>query len=390
MCYRHYIMARSGMNANIVRYESLFMNIKPNIYSHLSSESDLEFAKSLKPKQQFSRTKFSFTCSKCGNLAVKNLGTIRVPFLCHKCALSEAHTTPEYYNNYASSMTKKYGANYMEVFHAKATDAIIQKYGSYSNMYKQATPCREHTMLERYGVLSPASIDGHGEKCANTKQARYGSATYNNRSKAAETLISQYGSIEQYYQHVSQQSNETKIKRYGTHTYNNREKARTTSIAKYGVPIPIQNKMIGDKAHYKYTYQGIKFDSSYDLSYYIWLTDHKYRFEYRPNIQFDYYYDGNLHKYNPDFRVDGELVELKGRHFFKDKDPSKEMVNPYNHNMDGLYEAKHQCMIRNQVKIIVDCSEYETYVANTYGKDYIASFRNHKPKKDDNICIMSR
>lgn len=64
--------------------------------------------------------------------------------------------------------------------------------------------------------------------------------------------------------------------------------------------------------------------------------------------------------------------------FFKDKDPSKSMVNPYNHKLDGLYEAKHQCMLTNGVTIIVDCSEYEQYVATTYGKDYIKSFRNKR------------
>ena len=64
------------------------------------------------------------------------------------------------------------------------------------------------------------------------------------------------------------------------------------------------------------------------------------------------------------------------------------MVNPYNHDEDGLYEAKHQCMLAHNVDIIVDCSEYEKYVAEHYGKDYISTFRNKtiKHKKRNKVC----
>ncbi|MBR2306039.1 MAG: hypothetical protein IKA48_02405 [Fibrobacter sp.] len=216
------------------------------------------------------------------------------------------------------------------------------------------------------------------KKCAQTKLARYGSSTYNNREKANQTVIDKYGTVDAWRDRIQAKVDATKMMRYGSKTYNNREKAAFTSLTRYGVKVPIQYKPIGNKAHHKYTFHDIKFDSSYDLAYYIWLSDNHIEFEYNPNVQFEYMFDGEIHYYNPDFKVGDKLIELKGRQFFRDKNVNGPMVNPYNHSLDALYEAKHQCMIANKVEIITDCSEYEQYVAETYGKDYIASFRNKK------------
>lgn len=51
------------------------------------------------------------------------------------------------------------------------------------------------------------------------------------------------------------------------------------------------------------------------------------------------------------------------------------MINPYDRTEDAKYEAKHQCMIENNVKIITDCSVYIEYVKNNYGKDYLEKYR---------------
>lgn len=348
------------------------------INTYLSDESDLNKANSLTPRTKYRRMKFSFVCSQCGQVSSKNLNVIVYPFICHKCSLSKSHKTESYAKKYDSTMRDRYGDNYLEVRQDKCNQAIQNKYGGASNMFKMATESRERTMLERYGVVHPSHMTDFAQKCAETKQTRYNSATYNNRDKCYNTLIEKYGSVEAYYKHIGSMSNATKIERYGTTSYNNREKFAQTLMQRYGVTAPMHSKIICDKSHHKYTYNGVKFDSSYELVYYIWLSDFHVDFEYRPGVMFAYEYEGIVHVYNPDFLVNGELVELKGRQFFKDKDPSKSMVNPYNHKLDGLYEAKHQCMLNNGVKIIVDCSEYEQYVATTYGKDYIKSFRNRR------------
>ena len=49
--------------------------------------------------------------------------------------------------------------------------------------------------------------------------------------------------------------------------------------------------------------------------------------------------------YRPNELVDPELQEV----FLKDTIKGE---NPYDRNQDGLYEAKHQCMIKNNVIIL--------------------------------------
>ena len=354
------------------------MNNHKPVYAHLETEHDLIDANMLKPRIEFKRTNFSFVCSRCHQESVRNLCTITYPFVCSRCITSDAHKTDSYKENYDRTMRAKYGDNYNDYVCKKRTETINSKYGGHRELFNQVTGKRKSTLIERYGVDHPAKMDGFTGKCAQTKLERYGTSTYNNRDKATQTVIQKYGSLERFYEQTQEKTAVTKMMRYGSSTYNNREQAAQTSIERYGVRVPIQAKPIGDKAHYKYTYNGIKFDSSYDLAFYIWLTDHGVDFTYNPPIQFTYTYDNKVHLYNPDFQIGDRLVELKGRQFFKNKNPNGPMVNPYNHSQDALYEAKHQCMIDNNVEIIVDCSKYETYVAETYGKDYIVGFRNKR------------
>lgn len=374
-------MTCSGMNAKLARNRSSFMNSKKPVYKHISTQSELNYLNSLCPKSEYNRLNISFNCSLCGEFAIKNLRTLQYPFICSKCALRIAHTTEEYRENYDKVMCAKYGENYWEVIHELAAHAINEKYGGHAGMYAHSAEKRHKTMLEKYGVIYPGQMEEHGIKTAQTKLQRYGDAKYNNRNKAATTVIDRYGSMDNFYKQIAKQTGETKQQRYGSSVYNNREKAAITSIRKYGVRVPTQIKEISDKGHYKYTYNSIIFDSSYELAYYIWLSDNNIKFEYRPNIQFEYEYDGKTHYYNPDFKIGERLVELKGRQFFKDKNPDGPMVNPYDHSKDELYEAKHQCMLTNNIEIIVDCSEYEKYVAERYGKNYISNCSNKRNKQ---------
>jgi len=51
------------------------------------------------------------------------------------------------------------------------------------------------------------------------------------------------------------------------------------------------------------------------------------------------------------------------------------MINPFDRTQDAKYEAKHQCMIKNNVKILTDTKIYENYIKNKYGKTYLDSFK---------------
>ena len=182
------------------------------------------------------------------------------------------------------------------------------------------------------------------------------------KNKKEETCLKKYG-----YKHnwsspeVRARCKQTCLEKYGYENYNNRDGARETCLEYYGVDHQSKCKEIFNKMRTKYVYDGKHFDSKYEIAYYVWLKDNGIDFEYQPNISFEYEYNGQMHKYFPDFRVNDNFVEIKGIQFFEHKDPNNKMINPFDRSQDDLYEAKHQCMIANSVNIITDCSKYIEY-----------------------------
>lgn len=182
-----------------------------------------------------------------------------------------------------------------------------------------------------------------------------------------------------------EKSRKTKFERYGNENWLNPEKMKETMKERYGVENCMQNHNIFKKTKKRFYYKNITFDSIPEICYYIWLDDNNIEFEYQPDIDFTFEYDGLRH-YNPDFKVGDDIVEIKGLHFFENKDPNGKMINPYGRKdkpekvkfRDGLFEAKHQCMLKNGVKIITDYSIYIEYVKNKYGKDYLKKIRKNK------------
>ena len=56
---------------------------------------------------------------------------------------------------------------------------------------------------------------------------------------------------------------------------------------------------------------------------------------------------------------------------YKKKTDSIETIQERNR----LYESKHQCMIKNNVKILTNFDEYIKYVKNKYGKAFLESLK---------------
>lgn len=101
----------------------------------------------------------------------------------------------------------------------------------------------------------------------------------------------------------------------------------------------------------KGTYKGIHCDSTYELAFVIYCLDHNMSI-IRSKQVFEYTYDDGVHKYHPDFEVDGNLVEIKG--YWQQK-------------VDAKLQAVYDC--HKQIKIYYpeDLTEIFEYVFNTYG-----------------------
>jgi hypothetical protein len=132
------------------------------------------------------------------------------------------------------------------------------------------------------------------------------------------------------------------------------------------------------KKHVKrFKFENEYFDSSWELAYYIWLKDHNIEFTHEP-FKLKYIFKEETFCYLPDFKIGDDIVEIKGLHFFENHNPNGKMINPYDRTEDDKYEAKHQCMIENNVKIITDCSVYIEYIETMYGKNYLETFRRKR------------
>lgn len=272
-------------------------------------------------------------CSKCKKTFTRSLRFIEFPFLCRTCSIEKT---------------------------------AIKKYGSVENMQKINLEHGKQTSIKKYGMEHFTNRD----KCRETKKEKYGKEYYTNRDKAKKTLLEKYNvDNPSKIEGVPDKVRKTKLERYGSASYNNSDLAKNTCLTRYGIENP------GCLNGY-YDYNGIKFDSSWELLFWIYCIDHCLPIK-RADITYKYIYNNKEHIYHPDFDVDGKIFEIKGDQFFKDDGT---MQNPYDHSMDGLYEAKHQCGLANNVIFLtkIDMDEIIDYVDTTYGKNYIFNFRINK------------
>lgn len=242
----------------------------------------------------------------------------------------------EIYEKRIATCKDVYGDEYKEIFSAKLSETCKNR-----TPEKQALVSQHHhdERMQRDNEKMIAA-------CKATKLRNYGDETYNNVEQARKTYFERTGYVNPYY-------NPEVI----AHRFDDYEK-RT------GFKNPSHNPAVISKMRARYYYDGQRFDSSWELAYYIWLKDHNIPFEFHID-PIDYSYQGKMHRYFPDFKVNGMLVEIKGPQLLKLMQESNSLDN-----------AKYRCMVEHGVKIMTDCSEYLNYIEEKYGKDYMQQFRN--------------
>lgn len=172
------------------------------------------------------------------------------------------------------------------------------------------------------------------------------------RKHEIDTLKERYGvthnlSVPEVQEHIKHQN----IIRYGKEWFFETdlfsEKRSKTFRSHYDCLWPGQSLDIIKRKTHKFYFNGIGFDSMPEMQYY------KENYQLHAIVPhpciLKYEHNRKTHKYVPDFSVDGRLVEIKGKCFLKSDGTWQ---NPYNHSLDDLYEAKHQCAIKNNVEII--------------------------------------
>jgi len=100
-------------------------------------------------------------------------------------------------------------------------------------------------------------------------------------------------------------------------------------------------------------YRGYWCDSSWELAWIIYQLDHNVKFT-RNNEGFEYEFEGEKHKYYPDFILEDETyVEIKGY-------------------VSKCFNAKRNFFKKKLIVLTFkEISKYINYVKNTYGNDFI-------------------
>lgn len=160
----------------------------------------------------------------------------------------------------------------------------------------------------------------------------------------------------------------TNLEKYGTkytlQADTVREKIKNTCMTLYGAPCALASSSFQKYRRSRFVANKLMFDSLPELALYLYASDHHEKIIRLPTT-FKFIFNNEEHTYYPDFLYKEKIIEIKGDHFFKEDGT---MCNPFDHTQDELYEAKHQCMIANNVEIWT-CEKYNKYL-DYFNKNY--------------------
>ena len=164
---------------------------------------------------------------------------------------------------------------------------------------------------------------------------------------------------------ANQKGVSVKLERYGS--VNNRKKVEETKL---------EDREESPKK--KYVYEGLSFDSSWELAFYIMNKDAGHKVIREP-LMIPYESRGIIYYYIPDFSVNGSLYEMKGSQLIKDGVwvPSTESLRETS-DPEALKEKmrdKQKCAEANGVQVIdhVKIKPYLLYCTAKFGSPNWAS-----------------
>ena len=318
-----------------------------------------------------------FNCVNCDQPVIKKIAGIRIQkqFLCTKCGkVLNAKTT----------FQKKYGVdNPMFLENSKEK---LREYFKDTDWVEHRSEKAKETCKQNYGVENASQSDIVKEKKKETFIQHFGEdnifKTDYFDKKRRGTNLERYGvEFASQAESVKEKQAKTNYERYGfKSTAQSPEVRRKLSEA---ISQVVSQRTAEDwaeirrKSCKKYIYENQTFDSSWELALWIYAEDHNELIEREP-VCIEYEFEGKVHKYFPDFRYKGELLEIKGSQFF---DQDGFLQNPFDHTLDPILRVKQIEMTRNDVKIWSDTEIQPIldYIEQTYTKDYLNLFRRDLP-----------
>lgn len=201
---------------------------------------------------------------------------------------------------------------------------------------------REAKVMEHYGVKNPSQSEIIKDKKAKTCITNYGVPVPAKSKlilkKMGDTCEKRYG-VRNIYElpSVKNKSLETRM--------NNREewiaKFLKSNRDNHGGIHYFQTEESQKHRFHKITYNGVNYDSSWEVAFVRYLEENNYQYTYHP-CKIEYSHNGEKHFYFPGFKIGDKLVEIKSDYLF----------NQMTKNTGTLENSKYQCMLNNDVIIL--------------------------------------
>lgn len=316
------------------------------------------------------KEKYGKSCCRLEKRRSREVSVIEYKFHCELCGRGFLHknklnahlnkfhplvSIEEYYNKYFGVKVE-----YCEVCGKKALWKGVRYHNTCGSTDCTAKLRSQHNAMHNPEYRKKA-IDGQLNMSAEQKRAK--------KDKMEATCLKKFGVRHNWQSpECREKCNSTNLAKYGTMNMFRCPKAIQTLSTKYGVTHFSHSSEFAKRRKKKYIQGGYGFDSRDEINLFNFATICGMTVVLHPDTRFTYVFNGKTHYYEPDFAIDDRFYEVKGKQFFKDKDESKEMVNPYDHSMDDLYEAKHQCMLSNGVHVVTDTSLFGL-IKEFYGVD---------------------
>lgn len=218
--------------------------------------------------------------------------------------------------------------------------------------------------IEKYGVEYSFQAEEIKEKIKQTNLKKYGSECFARtaewKEKIKRTNLEKYG-VENTFQaeEFKEKIKATNLEKYGYEYYSQTENYKKGLFEKFGTYHAPSKK---------YIYENEYFDSFPELCFYLYYIKNNTQIKHEP-IELTFTFENKQYHYYPDFEVNDTLYEIKGPQFLKE---DSTWQNPFDHSLDSLFEAKHQCALKNNVKILYSV-DYQKYIdwfdQNNYKKE---------------------
>ena len=224
--------------------------------------------------------------------------------------------------------------------------------------------------IEKYGIDNPMKDPEFKENCFKSREINHGSRNWTNPEKAIETFKANHNGM-------------TPSEYQQTEEYRQQCIARNQRL--YGHDWLFQSETFRRMQPYgkRLFFDNTRFDSIPELALYVYCKDFGIPIVRNEEIYFTFTDSKQrVNRVYPDFIVNGQLVEVKGAHFFREDGT---MFCPYRYPdwtderyeyECELYRLKHECEVNNGVLILVDTSIYMRqcidYLYTKFTKSYIS------------------